>query len=96
MPLEGQAAPSPWWWCLLVVCVVVDGLVTSRDHRMYKLVQKKPLDKVISITSCPTLACTIPSTVSLLINLETAQQGRSMLLSDEQKLLIKGWKKGFA
>jgi hypothetical protein len=23
-PLEGQAAPSPWWWCLLVVCVVVD------------------------------------------------------------------------
>jgi hypothetical protein len=33
-PLEGQATPSPWWWCLLVVCVVVDGLVTSRDHRM--------------------------------------------------------------
>jgi hypothetical protein len=25
-PLERQAAPSPWWWCLLVVCVVVDGL----------------------------------------------------------------------
>jgi hypothetical protein len=34
MPLEGQAAPSPWWWCLLVVRAVVDGLVTSLDHRM--------------------------------------------------------------
>jgi hypothetical protein len=34
MPLEGQAAPSPWWWCLFVVCVVVDGLVTSQDHHM--------------------------------------------------------------
>jgi hypothetical protein len=34
MLLEGQAAPSPWWWCLLVVCVVVDGLVMSRAHRM--------------------------------------------------------------
>jgi hypothetical protein len=22
--LEGQAAPPPCWWCLLVVCVVVD------------------------------------------------------------------------
>jgi hypothetical protein len=33
-PLERQAAPSPWWWCLLVVCVVVDGLVTSQDHSM--------------------------------------------------------------
>jgi hypothetical protein len=25
-PLEGRAVPSPWW-CLLIVCVVVDGLV---------------------------------------------------------------------
>jgi hypothetical protein len=33
-PLEGQAAPSPWWWCLLVACVVVDGLVMSRAYRM--------------------------------------------------------------
>jgi hypothetical protein len=24
MLLEGGVAPSPWWWCLLVVCVVVD------------------------------------------------------------------------
>jgi hypothetical protein len=32
--------------------------------------------------------------VSLLINLETAQQGRSVLLSDEQRLLFKGRKKG--
>jgi hypothetical protein len=30
--LEGRAAPSPWWWCLLVVCVVVDGLVMSQDE----------------------------------------------------------------
>ncbi len=33
-PLEGRAAPSQWWWNLLVVCVVVDGLMTSQAHRM--------------------------------------------------------------
>jgi hypothetical protein len=32
---------------------------------------------------------------SLLFNLGAARQGRSMLFSDEQNLLIKGWKKGF-
>ena len=35
------------------------------------------------------------SAVSLLLNLGAAQQGRSMLFSDEQKLLFDGWKKGF-
>jgi hypothetical protein len=34
--------------------------------------------------------------VSLLINLETAQRGRSVLLLDEQKLLVNEKKKGFA
>ncbi len=34
--------------------------------------------------------------VSLLLNLEAARQGRSVLFSDEQKLLFKGRKKGFA
>jgi hypothetical protein len=34
--------------------------------------------------------------VSLLLNLEAAQQGRSVLFSDEQKLLLEGRKKGFA
>ncbi len=33
--------------------------------------------------------------VSLLLNLGAAWQGRSMLFSDEQKLLFEGWKKGF-
>ncbi len=33
--------------------------------------------------------------VSLLLNLEAARQGRSMLFSDEQKLLFEGGKKGF-
>jgi hypothetical protein len=33
--------------------------------------------------------------VCLLLNLEAAQRGRSMLFSDEQKLLFKGGKKGF-
>jgi hypothetical protein len=37
----------------------------------------------------------IDSAVSLLLNLEVAQQGRSMLFSDEQKLLLKDGKKGF-
>jgi hypothetical protein len=37
----------------------------------------------------------IDSDVSLLLNLGAAQQGRSMLFSDEQKLLFEGWKKGF-
>jgi hypothetical protein len=34
--------------------------------------------------------------VSLFLNLEAAQRGRSVLFSDEQKLLLKGGKKGFA
>jgi hypothetical protein len=34
--------------------------------------------------------------MSLLLNLEAAGQGRSMLFIDEQKLLFKGRKKGFA
>ncbi len=34
--------------------------------------------------------------VSLLLNLEAARQGRSVLFSDEQKLLFEGRKKGFA
>ncbi len=33
--------------------------------------------------------------VSLLFNLEAAQQGSSMLFLDEQKLLLESWKKGF-
>jgi hypothetical protein len=41
------------------------------------------------------VALLINSAVSLLLNLEAAQQGRSMLFSDEQKLLFEGWKKGF-
>jgi hypothetical protein len=35
MPLEWQAAPSPWWWCLLVVCVVVDWLIACTSHVKY-------------------------------------------------------------
>ncbi len=38
----------------------------------------------------------VTTAVSLLLNLEAAQRGRSMLFSDEQKLLFKGRKKGFA
>jgi hypothetical protein len=39
----------------------------------------------------------IDSAVSLLLNLEAAQQqGRSVLFSDEQKLLFEGRKKAFA
>jgi hypothetical protein len=34
--------------------------------------------------------------ISLLLNLEAAQQGRSVLFSDEQRLLCKGRKIGFA
>ncbi len=35
------------------------------------------------------------SAISLLLNIEAAQWGRSVLFSDEQKLLFKGGKKGF-
>jgi hypothetical protein len=38
----------------------------------------------------------IDSAVSLLLNLEAAQPGRSVLFSDEQRLLFEGRKKGFA
>jgi hypothetical protein len=37
----------------------------------------------------------IDSVVNLLLNLGSAGGGWSMLFSDEQKLLFKGWKKGF-
>jgi hypothetical protein len=37
----------------------------------------------------------IDSAVSLLLNLEAARQGRSVLFSDEQKSLFKGGKEGF-
>ncbi len=38
----------------------------------------------------------VPNTaLNLLFNLEAARQGRSMLFSGEQKLLVEGWKKGF-
>jgi hypothetical protein len=43
----------------------------------------------------PSVELSIDSAVSLLLNLRAAQQGRSMLFSDEQKLLFEGWKKGF-
>ncbi len=36
------------------------------------------------------------SAVSLLLNLEAARRGRSVLFLDEQKLLFEGGKKGFA
>jgi hypothetical protein len=35
------------------------------------------------------------SAVSLLLNLEAARQGRSVLFSDEQKLLFEGGKEEF-
>jgi hypothetical protein len=43
------------------------------------------------------LRCTLDSlpAVSPLLNLEAARQGRSVLFSDEQKLLFEGGKKGF-
>jgi hypothetical protein len=43
----------------------------------------------------PSVELSIDSAVSLLLNQGAAQQGRSVLFSDEQKLLFKGWKKGF-
>jgi hypothetical protein len=43
----------------------------------------------------PSVELSINSAVSLLFNLEAAQQGRRVLFLDEQKLLLKGWKKGF-
>jgi hypothetical protein len=43
----------------------------------------------------PPVELSIDSAISLLLNLEAARQGRSMLFSDEQKLLFEGGKKGF-
>jgi hypothetical protein len=37
----------------------------------------------------------VDSALRLLITLGTAIQKRSMLFSDEQKLLLEGWKNGF-
>ncbi len=43
----------------------------------------------------PSVELSINSAMSLLLNLGAARQGRSMLFSGEQKLLFKGWRKGF-
>jgi hypothetical protein len=43
----------------------------------------------------PSVELSIDSAISLLFNLGAAQQGRSMLTSDEQQLLFEGSKKGF-
>jgi hypothetical protein len=50
---------------------------------------------MIASRHCQQIFC-YDAAVSLLLNLEAAQQGRSMLFSDEQKPLVKGRKKGFA
>jgi hypothetical protein len=50
---------------------------------------------LMAIAIATATAMATGTAVSLLLNLETAQQGRSMLFSDEQKLLFEGWKKGF-
>ena len=39
-PLEGLAAPTPWWWCLLglsAFCVVSNSWLISRTHHTYVL-----------------------------------------------------------
>jgi hypothetical protein len=43
----------------------------------------------------PSVELSIDSAVSCVFNLGEARQGRSMLFSDEQKLLFEGGKKGF-
>jgi hypothetical protein len=43
----------------------------------------------------PSVELSIDSALSLLINLEAIQQGRSMLFSGEQMLLFEGLKRGF-
>ncbi len=43
----------------------------------------------------PSVELSIDSAVSLLFNLGAARQWRSVLFSDEQKLLFEGWIKGF-
>jgi hypothetical protein len=48
-----------------------------------------------SVYICKILQVLDITALSLLITLEAAQQGRSVLFSDEQKLLFQGWKKGF-
>jgi hypothetical protein len=42
----------------------------------------------------PSAAAAMPA-VSLLLNLKAARRGRSVLFSDEQRLLFEGGKKGF-
>ena len=53
-PLEGQVAPSPWWWCLLGDLCFLYGfwLVTCQSNVSYL--------RFRGVTKCPTQACTIP------------------------------------
>ncbi len=43
----------------------------------------------------PSVELLIDSAISLLLNLGAARRGRSVLFLDEQKLVFKGWTKGF-
>jgi hypothetical protein len=53
------------------------------------------LQQRLSKTENPNCQHAFSTAISLLLNLETAQRGRSVLFSVEQKLLFKGGKKGF-
>ncbi len=58
--------------------------------------QEVDIPLVVGGASCSPLTGEINAAVSLLLNLEAARQGRSVLFLDESKLLFKGGKKGFA
>jgi hypothetical protein len=58
----------------------------NRDNNESALAREKAMTSAVSSHE---------AALSLLFNLGSARQERSMLFSDEQKLLFKGWKKGF-
>jgi hypothetical protein len=69
-------------------------LLPATTEIKFKLDTNKAARATIAIAASYTVGRV--STVSPLLNLKAAQQGRSVLFSDEQKLLFKGSKKGFA
>ncbi len=76
-------------------CREVFDIVIQHSHTQDMLSHSGPLglaNRLLNVEPLPFGSIA----VSLLINLETAQQGRSVLLSDEQRLLFEGREKGFA
>ncbi len=60
-PLEGQTAPSPWRWCLLLFVLLWMDLWRHDTIVCKKWYKNNPKEGLCGVTFLPTLACTTPT-----------------------------------